>query len=208
MATTRQLVRSTAWATAVAALIIAGAASASADTLFCPGTLGPAVTRQVSVSWDDATNPGGVGECEDWGIGNLGPAGFENVAVTYDGDTFPWIEKDDSGEANNGGILNIDIGEQSGAFSFTQPGDYLVGLKFGSGAPGVDPDWVIIQLTNINAGVFEWEGSATALSHALVWGTPGTTIPEPSIALMMSGGFAAAGVLVRRRSRKTRSTVV
>jgi hypothetical protein len=184
---------------AVLGLVAGGATNAQADTLSCPDGLGPGVTRQVIVTWDGVVNPSGTGECEAYGTGNIGPGGFENVSLTYDGETFPWIEKDDSGQANNGGILNIDIGPESGAFSFTTPGNYLLGLKFGNGQG--DPDWVIVQLQQVNSGTFAWSGFATGLSHALVWGTPGgpPPVPEPASLVLFGGGLMAAGLMLRRR---------
>lgn len=201
MNTVGRLLRQLVWGVPVAALMAGGATSAEGGMLYCPNSLGPGVTRQVFVNWDSVANPGGVAECEAFGTGNIGPTGYENVSLTYDGETFPWIEKDDSGQANNGGILNIDIGAQSGSFNFTTPGNYLLGLKFGNGQG--DPDWVIMQLLNINAGTFGWSGNATGLSHALAWGTPGTpppSVPEPASLLLVGGAFGAAALRLRRRS--------
>ncbi|MBB5347529.1 hypothetical protein HNQ81_001250 [Desulfoprunum benzoelyticum] len=152
-------------------------------------------------------------------------------SITYFGQTFDYIVKDEAAPINNefgvlDGIkftLNADVGSVVGDFSLQweeSPAgnnklptyyDFLFTFKAGSGgSSGNSGDGTLLYFfDNIyladpgsGLGLFDLSYNNRALSNMIVYGDPGDTpVPEPATMLLFGTGLAGLAGIARRRKK-------
>ena len=176
---------------------MAFASNAQAAEIFCPvgadSTPG-AGERSFSVT----TTSGPDAECFASGTGN----NPDPIAAGY-----VLIDKEETGSIEAGGLVITGLNGTSGSFSFdvslwSSFSNLIIVFKSGEGQ--ADPDWAAFDLDPLTISglwaIYNSGAGDQSLSHASLYGLPGTSVPDGGATLGLLGlGMLGLGYLRRRR---------
>jgi hypothetical protein len=77
--------------------------------------------------------------------------------------------------------------------------DAILVFKFGSG--GIEPDWIAFNVSGDLSASWSVDPAVQALSHVTLYGTPPTSVPEPTTLALLGLGLVAVGYRARRRQK-------
>ena len=189
----------------VAAVTVAFASNAEAAFVYCPaGATPPVGAGERNIGVDTTSGPELVpgafpaGDCVASGDGN-------NPDPILPG--YVLIDKEQSDSNEPAGLVITGLGATSGTFSFdvslwSSFSNLIIVFKTGEGQ--ADPDWAAFDLDfNTTSGLWEIVNpgpGSQSLSHASLYGLPGTTVPDGGATLGLLGlGMLGLGYLRRRR---------
>jgi len=190
-------VRKLFYSTAIVASL-AFASNAEAVEIFCPaGADSTPSAGERSFSVDTTSGP--AAECFDSGSGNeVGldlPAGYVLV------------DKEETGSVEASGLVLTGLGTTGGTFSFdvslwSSFSNLIIVFKSGEGQ--ADPDWAAFDLDPLTISglwaIYNSGAGDQSLSHASLYGLPGTSVPDGGATLGLLGlGMLGIGYLRRRR---------
>ena len=184
----------------VGAVALAFTSNAEAAFVYCPvGETPPPSAGERLFGVDTTSGPElVVADCIASGTGN----NPDPILAGY-----VLIDKEETGSVEAGGLVITGLNGTSGNFSFdvslwSQYTNLIIVFKSGEGQS--DPDWAAFDLDPLTiSGLWEILNSGAgdqSLSHASLYGLPGTTVPDGGATLGLLGlGMLGLGYLRRRR---------